>query len=183
MRYILFLPLLLASCGFGQKSPPFCQGASAESYAPGFKVSCPAQMANYILPLRFACKPGQGISPPIKIEGMPAGTTHLHIVLQDTTCTYDCTRCCQFNHWVIDIPIEKLENGLIPEGSGARSDYKSFFGNNSFHQKEYFPLCPPKDQMHAWVFKVKAYSMNKGKQKILGRSMSVPMLFTFEGAK
>ena len=186
MRWVstLFALLALASC---QNDPlkSFCSGATVDSYSPTFKVWCPAQQNDYFVPIRYGCPPeGEGISPPISWSGIPEGTTHLRVIVEDATCGYECNSCCKYDHWVLDIPLSDMgttalisQDG-IPEGAAHDPAMLKYTLPNSSDKKAYMPFCPPKIQTHAYIFRLIAYKNESGKITVTGRSQSMPLLYS-----
>lgn len=162
-----------------------CKGADADSYDPNFKVWCPAQDDHYFVPVRFGCPPhGNGISPPIAWSGIPEGTTHLRVIVEDATCTYECDGCCKYHHWVLDFPLAAMsdsgpitESG-IAEGAAADPALQQYVQPNSSDKKAYMPFCPPVAQTHAYIFKLITYKKNNGSATVTGRSQGMPLLFS-----
>lgn len=175
----------MASCSKDPLSN-FCKGATASSYDPNFQVWCPAQRSDSFVPVHYGCPPsGKGISPPIQWSGVPEGTTHLRIVVQDSTCAYECNECCTYHHWVLDLPLKDLpQSGMVSQQGireGASSDpaIQPYVMANTSQQKRYMPFCPPPSQTHAYIYRVTAYKKEGGTITILGRSQSVPLLYSF----
>jgi phosphatidylethanolamine-binding protein (PEBP) family uncharacterized protein len=190
MKRIVFsgflgMVFLFSSCQ--QRNPlfNFCENANPESYSPDFQVWCPTQLPNNYVPLRYGCPPnGMGVSPPIAWSGIPNGTTHLRLIIEDSTCTYGCDECCKYYHLILDIPVDEMgpnnvvaENG-ISEGAAKDPRIQKYMFNNSNNQKAYMPFCPPKIQTHAYVYKLIAYKIENGKTIITGRAMSHPLLYS-----
>ena len=173
---LLFFSLLLVSCAKQDQS--FCAGATAKSYEPSFKIWCPTMNKGHFIPTIY----GEGVSPPIMWEGLPLGTTHLHITVLDATCTYECDSCCQFHHWELEIPLHELPSsgpiipGSIQAGASKTIDAK-YAQPNGAGKKSYFSFAPPPSQVHAYIYQATAYTMQGGKKRILGRSQSDPLLF------
>lgn len=177
----------ITSCEQDRSSPSLCKDASADSYSLEFQLWCPTQGTDYYIPAKYGCPPhGQGISPPVQWKGLPEGTTHLYLIVLDATCTYECDGCCQFRHWVLELPLAELpekgpisKNG-IEEGAATSALAQKYMQKNSFKQKAYMPFCPPLIQTHAYIFQMIAYKEMNGKREILGRSQSMPLLFSLE---
>ncbi|MCI5052633.1 MAG: hypothetical protein MRY21_05815 [Simkaniaceae bacterium] len=173
---LLLLTLLLVSCN--KQEQKFCKSASAKSMDPNFKIWCPTKSPSNFLPTAY----GEGTSPPIMWKGLPIGTTHLKITLLDATCTYNCDSCCQYRHWVLEIPLHDLsETGPITPGrinAGASEQIDSLYAKpNSAGKKSYTSFAPPPSQVHAYIYQAVAMSKQGSKVKVLGYSQSDPMLF------
>ena len=183
---LVLLGCIFASCGTNN-STSLCADASADSYSPEFQILCPTQGSDYYVPVKYGCPPhGQGISPPIQWKGIPDGTTHLHLMVVDATCTYECNSCCQFNHWILDIPLADLpETGPISrqgieEGAATSAMALKYTQKNTLKQNAYMPFCPPVIQTHAYVFQMIAFKEVGGKREVLGRTQSMPLLFSLQ---
>ncbi len=94
------------------------------------------------IPARYTCD-GEDVSPPLAIEGVPAGTRTLALVVDDPDApggTWD--------HWVaFDIPV----TDTIPEGVGELG----VAGVNSWGRPGYGGPCPPRGA-HRYVFTIYA---------------------------
>lgn len=184
---VFFIVGIISSCQNGQDAlSSLCKGASADSYSATFKVWCPTQRDDYYVPVRYGCPPkGRGISPPIAWSGIPEGSTHLRVMVVDATCTYECDSCCNYHHWVLDIPLSEMRDGsaITPEGidEGKAKDplVQKYTLKNTSRKNEYMPFCPPKIQTHAYVYKLIAYKKGKRGVEITGRSQSMPLLYSF----
>lgn len=182
-----FIILALIGCkGSNNTHSNFCHGATAQSYNPNFKIWCPTVSSNY-LPVKYGCPPaGKAITPPISWSGLPEGTTHLTIIVEDATCTYMCNDCCKYIHWVLEIPLEEVKGGSvisekgIKEGAGNLPAVMKYAKMNGSNKQGYMHFCPPKHQTHAIVYKAIAYDKSGMGKKTLGRSQSVPMLYSLK---
>lgn len=181
---LVILALIFTSACEKKSAPSFCEGATAQSYDPSFKVHMTGINDHYI-PLKYTCSSSKkmGMSPPISWEGIPAGATRIHLVVEDSTCTYMCNDCCKYQHWQLDFPLDDPSfpygNGF-PENASVSDALKPFTLPNSSNKKEYMNFCPPKDQTHAIVIQLTAYHMEGGKKIIDGRSQSRPYLSSLE---
>lgn len=175
-----FFSCLASVCFAAAELPPLCQGATPESYDPNFQIWCPTQGDDAYVPVKYGCPPlGKGVSLPIRWKGIPKGATNLRLIVEDTTCTYNCDECCKGQHWVLDFPLKELKNkkvvseeGIV-EGASQDPEMAPFMLRSS-----YGPFCPPKTQTHAYVIQGIAYRMENGEPVIVGRSMSKPLLFS-----
>ena len=177
----------MAACGKKETPTNLCAGATADSYSPDFQIWCPTQGSDYYVPTKYGCPPhGEGISPPIQWKGIPEGTTHLHLMVIDATCTYECNDCCQFHHWILDIPLNELPDSGpiskqgIEEGAAKNPLVLQYTQENTLGQKAYMPFCPPVIQTHAYVYQLIACKESGGSRQVLGRSQSLPLLFTLQ---
>ncbi|MCW4019442.1 MAG: YbhB/YbcL family Raf kinase inhibitor-like protein [Candidatus Bathyarchaeota archaeon] len=93
------------------------------------------------IPSKYTCD-GQEINPPLTIEGIPAETKTLALVIDDPDATIGT-----FDHWVVwNIP----PNGKIEENSVPGTQ-----GLNSAGQRAYYCMAPPSGN-HRYFFKVYA---------------------------
>lgn len=189
--FLLFNCILagLLVCGCGSRDPfeRACEGAMPANYDPNFVIECPSQSTDHFVSIKYACSPnGEGISPPISWKGVPKEATHLRITLEDVTCSYACSKCCTRKHWVLDIPLKGLkETALISlsgivEGADQDPYVKAITLPNTAGKREFWPFCPPKGQVHAYLLRGIAYRKEGTKAVIVGRAQSAPLLFSFE---
>lgn len=97
------------------------------------------------IPDRYGCD-GQGMSPPLRWEGVPAGTKSLALICDDP----DAPRGT-FTHWVLyNLPPETKR---LPENIPHRErlDDGSLQGVNSARRIGYTPPCPPTGT-HRYIF-------------------------------
>lgn len=119
------------------------------------KLSCPVFEHNAFIPLKFTCE-GQGINPPLIIEGTPKEAKSLVLIVDDPDAPSG-----DFVHWVVyDIAINsRIEENSIPGKQGA----------NSSGNQNYVPPCPPTGT-HRYFFKIyaldKMFNLNNGLSKI-----------------
>ena len=188
LQAILFAGVLflMSGCSNDPLSGPFCKGATASSYDPNFQVMCPTQGPDSFVPVYYGCPPaGKGISPPIQWSGLPEGTTHLRILVEDTTCAYECNECCKYDHWVLDLPLMDLpDEGVVSkqgirEGASTDPAIQPYVLPNTSNKKQYMPFCPPPTQTHAYLYRATAYKKEGSAITVLGRSQSVPLLYSF----
>jgi Raf kinase inhibitor-like YbhB/YbcL family protein len=105
--------------------------------SPNFQLSSPAFAHEGVIPAKYTCD-GDGINPPLNIEGIPEGTVSLALIVDDPDApggTYD--------HWLVwNIPrVAQIPEGTRPGISGTNSDQKT----------GYHPPCPP-DGEHRYFF-------------------------------
>jgi Raf kinase inhibitor-like YbhB/YbcL family protein len=84
---------------------------------------------NKQIPKKFSCD-GEEVNPPLTIEGIPAATKTLALIIDDP----DAPRGT-FDHWIVyDIPPSpKIEENRVPGTQGM----------NSANQLSYIGMCPP----------------------------------------
>lgn len=96
---------------------------------------------NEQIPSKYSCD-GQEVNPPLTIEGIPAETKTLALIVDDP----DAPRGT-FDHWIIwNIQsFSKIEENSIPGTQGV----------NSAGERNYIGMCPPSGS-HRYFFKVYA---------------------------
>ncbi len=118
------------------------------------RLSSPAFEHNGSLPEKFTCQ-GDSINPALTIEGIPAGTKSLALIMDDPDAASG-----DFVHWVVyDIPVNAgIEEKSIPGEQGV----------NSSGRQDYVGPCPPTGA-HRYFFKVyaldKMLNLEKGLRK------------------
>jgi Raf kinase inhibitor-like YbhB/YbcL family protein len=102
-------------------------------------VRSPVFENNKPIPRKYSCD-GQEVNPPLTIEGIPASTKTLVLIMDDP----DAPRGT-FDHWIVwNIPpTGKIEENKVPGTEGI----------NSSGQKAYVGICPPYGT-HRYFFKV-----------------------------
>jgi Raf kinase inhibitor-like YbhB/YbcL family protein len=108
-------------------------------------VASPAFTEGGTIPRRYTCD-GQGVSPPLRIEGVPSGTRELAVLVEDPDAPGGT-----YVHWVawgIDPSHPDLAEGQAPPRGGT----------NSFGKQTYGGPCPPAGPAHRYVFSVFAIS-------------------------
>ena len=105
-------------------------------------VRSPSFQANTLIPKKYSCD-GEGVNPPLTIEGVPKESKSLVLVVDDPDASGGT-----FDHWVVwDIPpsTTKIAEHTIPGTEGL----------NSARQKGFMSPCPPSGT-HRYFFKVYA---------------------------
>ena len=105
-------------------------------------VKSPSFQANTLIPKKYSCD-GEGVNPPLTIEGVPKESKSLVLVVDDPDASGGT-----FDHWVVwDIPpsTTKIAEHTIPGTEGL----------NSARQKGFMSPCPPSGT-HRYFFKVYA---------------------------
>jgi Raf kinase inhibitor-like YbhB/YbcL family protein len=105
------------------------------------KIKSPAFEDGKYLPKRYTCD-GEGVNPPLTIEGIPTGTKSLALISDDPDAPMGT-----FIHWVVyDIPvISDIKENSIPGTQGV----------NTTGELNYCSPCPPSGT-HRYFFKVYA---------------------------
>jgi Raf kinase inhibitor-like YbhB/YbcL family protein len=114
-------------------------------------VSSPSIPESGMIPAQFTCK-GAGMSPPLTISGLPAGTKSLAILADDADAPLG------FVHWIaFNLPPDLLQ---IPEGAGSAPGQLrgGLGGANDFGTNTYAGPCPPTGT-HRYRFHVYAVDM------------------------
>lgn len=102
------------------------------------KISSSVFADNEMIPKKYTCD-GEDINPPLKIEGAPAGTQSMVLIIDDPDAPAGI-----WDHWVVwNIPpVNKIEENSIPGTQGV----------NSFKKHSYGGPCPPSG-IHRYFFK------------------------------
>ena len=113
------------------------------------RLSSDAFEAGGTLPARFTCE-GENISPPLRIEGVPARAKSLVLIVDDPDAPNGV-----FTHWVIyNLPsdLARLDEGLATAADGTRGPVQ---GRNDFGNDRYEGPCPPPgDRAHQYYFRL-----------------------------
>ncbi|MDD5437651.1 MAG: YbhB/YbcL family Raf kinase inhibitor-like protein [Patescibacteria group bacterium] len=107
------------------------------------QITSPAFSHQQPLPAKYTCD-GNEISPPLNIEGIPAETKSLALILNDPDAPSG-----DFVHWVVfNIPplVKEIEEGQTPPG---------VVGRNTLGTNAYVSPCPPSGE-HRYTFKLYA---------------------------
>jgi Raf kinase inhibitor-like YbhB/YbcL family protein len=100
------------------------------------------------IPTRYTCD-GDGVSPPLRISGVPEGAATLALVVEDPDAPAGT-----WDHWVAyDIPVAHT----IPEDVG----HLGTAGRNSWGRPGYGAPCPPRGS-HRYVFTLYAVDRDLG---------------------
>ena len=97
---------------------------------------------NVSIPIKYTCD-GDGINPPLTVEGVPKTALSLALIMDDPDAPSGT-----FDHWIVwNIPphIGKIGENVIP----------GFEGMNSARRKGYASPCPPSGT-HRYFFKIYA---------------------------
>jgi Raf kinase inhibitor-like YbhB/YbcL family protein len=102
-----------------------------------FQLTSPAFADGDTIPEIYTCK-GRNISPPLRIQGVPAGTDNLALIMHDP----DAPRG-DYIHWVlwgINPDISEIGEYEVPNGA--------FHGTTSAGNTVYTGPCPPSGTHH-----------------------------------
>ncbi|MCW3982941.1 MAG: YbhB/YbcL family Raf kinase inhibitor-like protein [Candidatus Bathyarchaeota archaeon] len=103
-------------------------------------VTSSAFKNNQRIPEKYTCV-GEGINPPLSIEGVPEGTKSLALIFDDPDAVGGT-----FDHWILyNIPPTQSQIG---ENSSA-----GIAALNSDQEPVYAPPCPPPGKNHRYAFK------------------------------
>lgn len=105
-----------------------------------FQLSSPAFTDGDTIPELYTCK-GRNVSPPLRIQGVPAGTDNLALIMHDPDAPNG-----DYTHWLLwninpditDLGEQDVPNGAIP-------------GTNSAGHTSFIGPCPPSG-IHRYVF-------------------------------
>jgi Raf kinase inhibitor-like YbhB/YbcL family protein len=105
----------------------------------GFVIRSPVFENNKLVPSKYTCD-GEGINPPLTIEGIPEKTKSLTLLLEDPDAPAGL-----WIHWVVwNIqPTSTIKENSVPGTEGLNTDRKH----------GYHPPCPPSGT-HRYIFKV-----------------------------
>lgn len=125
-------------------------------------IKSPAFEHKQKLPAKYTCD-GQGINPPLTIEGIPEGTRSLALIFEDPDAVEG-----MFDHWIVwNIPpsASKIAEHSVPGTEGL----------NTAQEPGYHPPCPPSGS-HRYIFRVYALDVELGlgvnsKKKDLEKAM------------
>src|SRR5579883_589541 len=140
--FTLLAPLACAACqtqaGPGPSAPP---GVSASSLT----VTSKTFASKGTIPVDNSCD-GSDRSPQLTWSSPPEGTKSIAIVAEDPDAPSG-----SFTHWVVyGVPPEttSIAEGVDPGTLGAR------VGMNDFKSVRYAGPCPPRRELHRYVFRV-----------------------------
>lgn len=126
------------------------------SRADSFELTSPVLINNkdaLEIPEIYTCE-GQNIAPPIKWQGIPAGTVTLALICDDHDVPKDRRPSGVYDHLVLyNIPSDATG---LPEGFNVNTVPKGTqFGRNSANKNNYTGPCPP-DRRHMYRFRLYA---------------------------
>lgn len=128
------------------------------------KLFSPAFEHNGKIPAKYTCD-GENISPPFKIENVPANAQSLVLIMDDPDIPDFVSKKINkktWDHWIVfNIPANTKE---IIEGKNPQG----VLGKNTGGKNQYMGPCPP-DKKHRYFFKLyaldKMLSLPKGSTK------------------
>ncbi|MBP9760259.1 MAG: YbhB/YbcL family Raf kinase inhibitor-like protein [Candidatus Pacebacteria bacterium] len=110
------------------------------------KVRSPAFGHTEMIPAKYTCD-SENISPPLAIDGVPAGTVSLVCIVEDPDVPLTIRADGVWDHWVLfNIPPDttRIGEGETPEGTA---------GMTTGGRLTYGGPCPP-DGEHRYLFRV-----------------------------
>lgn len=108
------------------------------------RIASPAFAHNGEIPAKYTCD-GADVNPPLIVEGVPAGTKSLALIVDDPDAPAGT-----WVHWVVwNIPpaIGEIRENSVPAGAGE--------GRTDFRRPGYGGPCPPSGT-HRYFFKLYA---------------------------
>lgn len=145
-----------------------------------FTLSSPVFDNHGDIPIAYG-RDEENISPPLAWSGEPQGTQSFILVIKDydankkpVTCLYDCVYHkpdnpkCPVVHWVV-YNIPKTQHAL---DAGTKQFTQ---GMNTYHQKGYVGMNPPKGERHRYHFIL--YALNKPVVHIPASSNAYDLLY------
>ena len=103
------------------------------------KITSPAFQDHGSIPRRHTCE-GENVSPPLAIEGAPAGTQSLALIVDDPDAPDPAAPKMTWVHWVMyDLPPGTMS---LPEGVSAAALHARD-GLNDWKRTGYCGPCPP----------------------------------------
>lgn len=146
----MILPILFCSCEKKEK-PRIPKEAEKEAKKMTIKITSPAFEQGGMIPSKYTAD-GQNISPPLKWEGVPVGTTSIALISDDPDAPIGT-----WVHWVMwNIPQDRKE---LPENipSDQKLSDGSIQGITDFRRPGYGGPAPPSGT-HRYYFKI--YALN-----------------------
>lgn len=132
----MILPVNCAHCAISD---------SVKEESVSMKISSPSFKNNSSIPSRFTCE-GEDISPELMIEGVPAGTKSLALIVDDPDAPVKT-----WVHWVV--------YDMAPDTNRiAENSVPGKQGINDFRRRDYGGPCPPSGT-HRYFFKL--YALDK----------------------
>ena len=112
------------------------------------QLTSPAFGPNGSIPSKYTCD-GAGVSPPLQISGVPAGSRALALIVYDPDVPKSIKPDGRFTHWVL---------WNLPPGTSAIDEHYSG-GISENGQAGYIRPCPPNGE-HRYVFQLFALDRN-----------------------
>lgn len=109
------------------------------------ELTSPAFREGEIIPVEYSIH-GAGVSPPLRISGVPADAASLALVVEDPDLPRSRMPSGMFDHWTVwNIPVDTatIAAGAEPPGNT---------GLNTYGTHEYVPMAPPTGEEHTYYF-------------------------------
>jgi|TARA_Y100000310_G_scaffold345227_1_gene462921 hypothetical protein len=143
LRYFVLssIPLSLLLIGCAQEQP--IPKTNEVEKMPELKLTSPAFEDNGNIPSKYTCQ-GDGINPPLNIEGIPENAESLILMMDDPDAPAGT-----WGHWIVfNIPkVSNIDENSVPDGAVQ--------GKNSWGNNNYGGPCPPSGT-HRYMFKLYA---------------------------
>ena len=118
------------------------------------QLTSSAFQPNGSIPAKYTCD-GAGVSPPLHIAGVPAGSRGLALIVYDPDVPRSIKPDGRYSHWVLW--------NLAP-GISAIEEHRSG-GISENGRAGYIPPCPPNGE-HRYIFELFALDKNFDEEKI-----------------
>jgi len=112
------------------------------------QLTSPAFGPNGSIPAKYTCD-GAGVSPPLQISGVPAGSRSLALIAYDPDVPKSIKADGRYTHWVL---------WNLPPGTTAIEEHHSG-GISENGQAGYLRPCPPNGE-HRYIFQLFALDRN-----------------------
>ncbi len=122
------------------------------------KIASPVFNNGQSIPKKYTCK-GQGINPPLTIDGVPTNSKSLVLIVDDPDAPSGT-----FTHWLvwnIDLNLKEIKENSVPT-NGIQ-------GTNDFGENKYGAPCPPFGT-HRYYFRIYALDTKLNLQQTTKRS-------------
>lgn len=142
MRWIILLLLAIAGCTDAAST------GAIQTEVETMRLTSTAFQHNAMMPAKYTCE-AENISPPLRIDGIPAGTVSLALIMDDPDAPDPAAPKIVWEHWALwNIPPDaQFPEGGVPAGAVVGRNQR---GNNS-----YGGPCPPIGT-HRYFFKLYA---------------------------
>lgn len=149
--------VVLTGCGGASGSPRLASGVTAPS---SMTVTSTAFTEGKLIPVDHTCD-GKDSMPALILSSPPEGTKSLVVIMEDVDTAAPFTHLVAFD---LSPDVRRVGGGdaLSDAGDGAR------FGQNDFMAVRYSGPCPPRGDLHRYLFRVIAVD------KVLGLPEGAP---------
>ena len=118
------------------------------------RLTSPAFESNGSIPATYTCD-GAGVSPPLQISGVPAGSRELALIVYDPDVPTSIKADGRYSHWVV---------WKLAPGTSAIEEHRSG-GLSENGRAGYLPPCPPNGE-HRYIFQLFALDKSIADAKI-----------------